>query len=408
MSIPGNVDLSQYNPPKVDHLPSLSLSPRLVSLSHRQPLVSSQSGNKKTILLASNILDENTMFMNGLGQNIGIFYHLFESMGYKTYLVQYNGAPNKAMGYYDVITPNDIIRKNLEVHLYIEIGMSLDPTTRNYLRSIGAKIVKIYLGNILNIDIETVQSYIDFFFHHHLVGEVDDIWMSPHYLQNLEYGLAINQVDIKKGKIVPYVWEPVFFNYGLDRPIRWIEPTDWRNTDIIIMDPNISFQKASFYSVLLANAFAKKCKEWMGNVVIINGDKLEMNSNMKNFVLPQMDGLKGRVKLERRKTIHEALEGYPSACFITNQFTNPFNYMTFELMYCGFPIVHNSDGWEDFGYYYSINKWASAIDTLENAMKNHSVNMPIYKSHVASLLWRHSIYNPDIQKEWANIIEKNI
>ncbi len=389
-NMPGSTNLSLYKKDNGEHLTSLLKT------------------NKKTILLASNILNENTIFINGLGQNIAIFYHLFESLGHTCYFVQYNGAQSKALEYYNVITPDNIIRQNIHVDLYIEIGMSLDPTTRSYLRSIGAKIIKIYLGNILNIDIESVQSFTNLFFNHHLVGEVDDIWMSPHYLQNLEYGLAVNNVDISKGKIVPYVWEPIFINHGLTKKgLNWIPPNDWRITDIIIMDPNISFQKASFYSLLLANAFAKKCPEWKGNVIVINGDKLELNSHVKNFVLPRLINLKDRIKLFGRKGIQDVMREYPSGCFITSQWTNPFNYMTLELMYNGFPIIHNSDGWDAFGYYYSLNKWDSAILTLENAIKNHHNNMPIYKGHCARLLWKHSIYNPEIQSTWEDIIQNS-
>jgi hypothetical protein len=390
-NIPGATNLSLYKRDDGEHLASLIKS----------------KTNKKTILLASNILNDNTIFINGLGQNIAIFYHLFESLGHTCYFVQYNGAPSKALEYYNVITPDIIIRQNIHIDLYIEIGMSLDPTTRSYLRSIGAKIVKIYLGNILNIDIESVQSFTNLFFNHHLVGEVDDIWMSPHYLQNLEYGLAVNGVDISKGKIVPYVWEPIFINHGLvnNKELNWIPPNDWRTTDIIIMDPNISFQKASFYSLLLVNAFAKRCREWKGNVIVINGDKLDINSNVKNSIIPRLINLKDRIKLFGRKGIQDVMREYPSGCFITNQWTNPFNYMTFELMYNGFPIIHNSDGWEAFGYYYSLNKWDDAISTLENAIKSHCNNMPIYKSHCARLLWKHSIYNPEIQSTWEGIIQ---
>ncbi len=390
--IPGNVELTSYKRDNTDFLASLFSN-------------NIKNKKQKTILLASNNFNESTMFLNGLGQNIAIFYHLFESLGHIPYFVLYNGSSNKLLNYYNVITPNDIIRKNIHIDLYIEIGMSLDASTRNYLKSIGAKIVKIYLGNILNIDIEVIQQFKSMFFNHHITGEVDDIWMSPHYLQNLQYGLGINQVSINKGRIVPYVWDPIFINYGVSKPLQWVAPSDWRNTDIIIMDPNISFQKGSFYSLLLINTFAKQCKEWKGNIIVVNGDKLNMNNNIKNFVLPRLKYISGRVKLLDRLKIQEVLEQYPSGCFVTCQWTNPFNYMTFELMYSGFPIIHNSDGWETFGYYYSINKWDAAVLTLENAIKKHSENMPIYKSHSANLLWKHSIYNPDIQREWEAIIQ---
>ena len=136
MHIPGSVDLTYYARGKTETLLPLS-----------------RDAPRKIILLASSVVNETTVFLNGLGQNIIIFYDLFESLGYECYLVQYDGCDKKMLGKYNVITPNNILRNNMQVHLYIEIGMSLDAATRAYLRSIGARIVKLYLGNILNIDI---------------------------------------------------------------------------------------------------------------------------------------------------------------------------------------------------------------------------------------------------------------
>ena len=73
-------------------------------------------------------------------------------------------------------------------------------------------------------------------------------------------------------------------------------------------------------------------------------------------------------------------------------------------MYCNYPILHNSEGWDNFGYHYDINKWNDAIKTLYNALMNHKTNLNIYKSHTANLIWKHSIHNPEIQSEWRSIL----
>ncbi len=178
LSLPGMTDLSSYKEDNVcksiiDILPS-----------------------KKNILLASNDITENNLFTNGILQNILILYNLFELIGYKSYIIQYrkqgqllvgsNDSIYNILNKYDIIGSDDLIKNPIPIHLYIEIGMSLDSVNRKYLRSIGAKIVKLYLGNILNIDIETVQNYPSIFFAHHIVGDIDDIWMGPHYKQYLE------------------------------------------------------------------------------------------------------------------------------------------------------------------------------------------------------------------------------
>lgn len=390
-SIPGNTDLSSYT--KSDAiLTSLDLSLK-----------------RPVIILATNDVNDNTLFRNGLTQNIVILYDLFESMGYKSYLLQYGSNDSEKKDFinnYSIISSHQILHNKIPIKIFIEIGMSVDSNTRAYLHSSGTKITKLYLGNILNIDIETIQNFNSIYFSHHVVGEIDEIWTSPHYKQHLDYAAVLNRTKIIKSKIVPYVWDPCFITqYGTKDTIEWVPPTKWQIQDIVIMDPNISFQKCYFYSLLLCEAFSKKYPEWQGTVHIINGDRLKLEMNSLNFILPSLSLYKdNRIILHNRKNIHTILKDHSSSCFITHQWNNDFNYMTLELLYCNYPILHNSEGWDKFGYSYSINKWENAIETLYNALKNHKDNLNIYKTHAANLIWKHSIHNTEIQNEWKTIL----
>lgn len=95
---------------------------------------------------------------------------------------------------------------------------------------------------------------------------------------------------------------------------------------------------------------------------------------------------------------------HSSACFIMHQWNNSYNYMTLELMYCQYPILHNSDGWEQYGYYYSLNEWDNAIQLLYKALTSHKNNLKTYETHATNLVWKHSIHNPDIQSRWRTIL----
>ena len=112
-----------------------------------------------------------------------------------------------------------------------------------------------------------------------------------------------------------------------------------------------------------------------------------------------------RIILHPRKKIHTILKENRSACFLTHQWNNDYNYMTLELLYCNYPILHNSEAWHNFGYYYSINQWEKSIETLYIALKEHSNNMPTYKTHAANLIWNHSIHNPSIQSRWRDLLQ---
>jgi hypothetical protein len=392
MTLPGSTDLSSYQ-------------------SSTPPITSLQTPTKRhAVILATNDVNDISLFLNGLTQNILILYDLFESLGYDSYLIQHNphnSAEKKNFIHrYRTITPKEIIQYPMPIKLLIEIGMSLDSVTRAYLRSVGAKITKLYLGNILNIDIETIQNCPSIFFNHHIVGEIDEIWTSPHYKQHIDYAALLNQTEMVNGHVVPYVWDPCFINYYGNRDsIEWTPSSDWTTTPIVMMDPNISFQKCFFYSLLLVEAFSKAHPEWKGKLHIINGDRINLQANARNVVLPALSMYQqDRIVLYGRKNIHTILTEFRSGCFITHQWNNDFNYMMLELMYCNYPVLHNSQGWSHFGYHYSIDQWKEAVDTLYRALKDHKQNLNIYKSHAANLIWKHSIHNPDIQAEWKTFL----
>ena len=392
----------------MDYLPGNTLLPSEENVDiSLTPL--SLSLDRPAIILASNEVNDQNLFINGLTQNIVILYHLFESLGYDSYLLQHSTTTSDKKAFlknYRSITTQGMVQQPMNIRAFIEIGMSLDSLTRGYLRSVGAKIVKLYLGNILNIDIETIQNYSNMFFNHHIVGEIDEIWTSPHYMQHMDYAALLNRTPMDKGRVVPYVWDSCFLTqYGNREQFEWIPPADWRTMDIIIMDPNISFQKCTFYSILLVEAYAKLHPEWRGNVHIINGDRLKLSSNSHNNLLPTLSLYRsGRITLYERKKIHQILEQHRSACFLTHQWNNDYNYMTLELLYCNYPILHNSEGWAPYGYSYSINAWEKAIETLHGALTNHERNLHMYKTHAANLIWKHSSHNPSIQRRWRELI----
>jgi|UniRef100_A0A6C0BII1 hypothetical protein len=362
--------------------------------------------HKPIVIFATNDVNHHTLFQNGLTQNIVILYDLFECLGYRSYLLQASSPEkNDIIKQYRTILLQDMIKQSMPISLFIEIGMSLDNLTRQYLRSVGAKMVKLYLGNILNIDIETIQNFNGaIFFHHHMVGEIDEIWTSPHYLQHVQYAAILNRTPIEKSRVVPYVWDPCFLTHYGQESMNWT-PSCWFHQDIVITDPSISFQKCAFYSLLLAEAFSKKFSEWKGKVHVINGDRLTLSSHASQNILPALSLYQNkRIILHPRKKIHDIIKEHRSACFITHQWNNAYNYMTLELMYCNYPILHNSDGWEQYGYHYSLQKWEEAIQTLHMALTCHKDNMNAYRTHAAQLIWKHSIHHPEIQRRWREIL----
>jgi hypothetical protein len=364
------------------------------------------------VLATATITDEN-IFSNGLFQNIYFFYKMFDAMGWIPILLV-NTKPKQLEGIPEVLrccrvlSVEDLVKQPIPVKVYMEIGMSIDPSLRKFLKMIGARICKLYLGNILNIDTETPVFYPGMNFSHHVIGEMDDIWVSPHYGQHDEYASALNHVDIRtsRKKVAPYIWDSTILTDDGRRRIQWSPRAADESEKIIIMEPNISFQKTSIVPIMAMERWFRKHPDWKGEVCVYNGERLMSTPFFKESLAPTLELYKqGKLKFFGRKDIITILKEYPSATFILHQWNNEYNYMLFELFWAGFPVIHNaSSTWGSFGYCYEGSDLESVGSLYDRVQKNHKDTLEAYKAHARQMAWRHSPYNPAVQAEWASLL----
>ncbi len=365
------------------------------------------------LILATATITEDNIFSNGLFQNIYLFYKMFDAMGYSTLLLV-NTKPKNLDGIPDVlrscrvIAVEDLIKQPIPVKVYIEIGMSIDTTIRRFLKMVGAKTCKLYLGNILNIDTETPVFYPGMNFAHHVVGEIEQIWVSPHYGQHAEYASALNHVklDTPRAKVAPYIWDPVILTDDGRRRISWTPPQPHEPHKIIIMEPNISFQKTSLVPIMAMERWYRKHKDWKGEIHVFNGERLGMTPFFKESILPTLELEKDKkIFLKGRRDIISILKEFPSATFILHQWNNEYNYMLFELFWAGYPVIHNAMSWGSFGYCYPGSDLDKMGELYDSILQTHHEKLETYKAHARALTWKHSPYNPEVQASWAKLLE---
>ncbi len=368
--------------------------------------------DRKIILLATATITDENIFSNGLFQNVFFLLRMFDAMGCLPILVV-NQKPQtldkipEVLRNCRILCVEDLIKQPIPIYAYIEIGMSVDTLLRKFLKLTGARICKLYLGNILNIDIETPIFYPGMHFAHHVIGELQEIWVSPHYLQHAEYACALNHVDPdgQKYKVAPYVWDSSVLMDDGKRYLSWQAPKSIEAERFIIMEPNISFQKTSLIPLLLIDAWYRKHKDWNGKVTVVNGERIHQVLFFKQNILPLLDICKdGKVEFIGRKDMVSLMKEFPSATFVCNQINNEYNYMLLELLWAGFPVIHNAKCWSEFGYYYEGNSIVSGEKMIELSKKSHHELLETYKSHARTLAWRHSPYNPDVHRGWKDVL----
>jgi len=249
-------------------------------------------------------------------------------------------------------------------------------------------------------------------FSHHVVGRSDMVLVSPHYGQHAEYASYINHVVPPKdllNLIAPYVWDHNILTKNGSRMFQWRAPANPEEEVFVIMEPNISIQKSGLVPLLILEKWYRevgKPRGWKGSIQVVNGERYSMVPHFVHNIMPLLDIFKdARVELLGRRDIASALNAWPSATFVLHNVNNEFNYMTLELLWSGFPVLHNSPSWLQFGYGYQDADLAAASALVETIRKGHADTLETYRAHAATLAWRYSPYNPEIQAAWSKIIE---
>jgi len=369
--------------------------------------------NRKAILLATASITDENIFSNGLYQNVFIIYKMAEVLGWlPIYIV--NTKPTDISVVPEILrksriaTIEEILKTPIPVGIYLEIGMSIDKSLRKYMKMLGARTAKLYLGNILNIDIETPVFYNPMHFAHHVVGETSEIWVSPHYGQHAEYAAELNLVKAgsDQQKIAPYIWDSCIMTDDGRRHISWRSRNPGEKPTFIIMEPNISFQKNSLVSIMAIEQFYRSNPTVDFDCIIFNSERLQKSPYFMESVVPYLEIFKNKkVTFAGRKDIISILQMVPHLIAVCHQLNNEYNYMILEFLYAGFPVIHNGDTWKDFGYAYDGNNFVKAAELMKEAVNLHQDRFEAYRAHGRILAWRHSVYNPLVQEGWKKLLD---
>ena len=371
--------------------------------------------DRKVILLATATITKTNLFSNGLFQNVYILYKMFDAMGYAPILIIHEKPKEleeipPMLHSCRMMNTEEILKRPMPVIALIEIGMSIDPLIREFVKMLGGRLAKLYLGNILNIDIETPIFYPSMHFSHHVIEKIDRIWVSPHYGQHAEYASYLNHVlppEDLKDMIAPYVWDPCIVTRGGELNLRWRPRASEEEDVFVIMEPNISFQKCSLLPLLIVERWYRTYgREWKGRVVVCNGNRMNDTHHFSGSIAPTLELSKdGRIEYIDRMDIVSALTKWPTAIYVAHQYNNEYNYMALEHLWTGFPLVHNCGTWSEFGYSYSGNNIEEGAQQLDAAYRGHSEKVEAYRAHAQTLAWRHSPYNPEVQEAWNRLLK---
>lgn len=235
----------------------------------------------------------------------------------------------------------------------------------------GTKMILLIDHNIYDEDISEIM-YGKREIHNSVYYNLDEIWL----LEGLEITESyVSSIYGKKPKYVPIIWEE-----GIEH--RFIRKSIDEEINIGVIDDNSSIESVCLMPICIGESYVLNNSLRM---YIFNGIRLKRNVYFSSII--------GKMEMYKRKLI--SFEGEYTMDNIFSKFCNimmvsKFNYIIFEGVVKGIPVLHNSEEHKEIGYYYdNIEK---AKEQIEKIIMFHEINLEKYISKSKEILLKHN-YN---------------
>lgn len=319
------------------------------------------------------------LFSSGLVQNAYFMYEVLINSGFATDLLCYDSAYTK-LEYKDV--PVKTISQDIKqfdpspYRLIITVATGISKDMYEKCQKTKTRVVGFVCGAVLHMNME---SFISDKAASSIIKNqpVDQLWIIGEYSYMSSYMEVLRKAP---SKIVPHLWSPSLIEYTTEhkfkKPIVNLTYNPKIHTKkqatIIIMEPNLYIVKNAVIPIMAAEQFYKTYPDLIDEVFIFN---FPTNSNSAYTII---DSLTIRPKIRIFKSLHiaDVLTHFNSKdtvpIFVSFHQHNPWNYLTYELLYYGYPLVHNSDDFKSHGYHYNNFDVYGCANQIQQALTHHN------------------------------------
>jgi hypothetical protein len=341
------------------------------------------------------------LYENGLRQNAIFLYNLFSASDRfeRVYLLNHgDGEVNPEFARGMPVDVSAIVRTptvESELDFVISIGAAIDEPTIERLRKRGTKIISYRGGNSTIISMEATicnppRADASRFFD---VGHFDAIWMTPQHLHtNRGMTELIYRVPVIE---VPQIWQSIFIENRvatLGHPFGYRPGVNDRRVGVL--DPNITVMKTSHMPMLVCEAAFRQAPNVLQQVLVCNASQLNQNDGFKAYCHMLSILKSGKLTLETRFPTADFLSQHANAV-VTHHWENGLNYLYYDVLYGGYPLIHNSEYLRDYGYYYPSWDAQRGGEVLIDALENHDARLADYRKQAGALIDRVNATNPD-------------
>jgi len=215
---------------------------------------------------------------------------------------------------------------------------------------------------------------------------VDAVWTIPEYEKScLDYFALTTRAPVR---VLPHLWTPLFFDKGIarlpaDKPFGY-QPgrARWR---LLIAEANMCMVKTSLLPIMVAENFYRQHAAQVEVVRVMNSARLRKHGAFVQL-MHMLDLVRHEVvSFDDRIPLYELLATQGDAV-ISHHWENGQNYLYYEVLYGGYPLIHNSTFIRDQGYYYPDFDCEAGAQALQRAWVEHDAGLDGYRARARAFL----------------------
>ena len=276
----------------------------------------------------------------------------------------------------------------------IEMSAQFDPLWVTAFQERGGKVIAAHVGNDYVIDIERMIFNKP---HAHLMSgsPYDEIWTLAEYERTaMPYYAAATGIPVA---IMPHLWSPMVLERTMARnahEVKFAYQPGKHSWNMAIFEPNVSMVKTSFVPLMACEVAHRRNPNAIEKVYAFNTAHLRNNKEMQGFCDALSLQRHGLIEYGHRAATFEVMTRVANAV-VSHQWENAQNYLYYELLWGGYPLIHNSPFVGSCGYYYSDFDCEEAGLAILQALSVHDLRLDDYRRSAQQYLHTVDPLNPD-------------
>lgn len=241
----------------------------------------------------------------------------------------------------------------------------------------------------------------------------DEVWYpASQYETNKNFYSTLYKTDVI---VVPFIWNKKhldnllnnidsLYEYGNESIKKNTTYQPKKEKTIGIIEKNDSFSNTCLIPLMITEESYRKNDELISNVIIDNGKNIKGNKRFISLFRTFNLFDKGKIQFEHQYNVYFLVTQLTDV-IVGHQLLNPFNHIYLDLVYMGYPLLHNSYMCKDLGYYYDGQDINKASELLNWILNNHDNNQKEYILRNSETLNKYYIENSTLLENYDMLIK---